>query len=94
MKTDTLTKSLLAAVAVFLGMIAFNGFDAGPSPAAAQQPLGNPPAFAHLQIAAAPDRFYVLETATGRLWLYSAADFTVDAKSLGRINTPGQRLQP
>jgi hypothetical protein len=93
-QTDCVTKALLAAIAFCLAVIAVNGLDVGPSPAVAQQPRGIATDLGQLRIAAAPDRFYVFDPSTGRLWQYSAADFTVDAKDLGRIAEPGKRLLP
>lgn len=91
MKTDTVTKLLLGAIALFLGIIAVSGVVA-PSPAFAQRVPPQEPKFAHLQLVGDKDGFYMFDTVSGRIWYYGANDFRARPEKVGQVEEPGERL--
>jgi hypothetical protein len=93
MKTDWLTKSLLFAIALFVGMIAVNGTGGFTSAAVGQRaPVAVDPKFGHVQLSGDQNGFYLFDTTTGRIWFYSAASFRNNPEEVGQLEEPGKRL--
>ena len=108
MKTDWLTKSLLSAIALFLGVIAVNGTGGVGAAAVAQQgqpaqqaqaaqPASQTPptaqrTFDHLRLSGDANGFYLFDGQSGRIWYYRAADFRARPDEIGQIEEPGGRL--
>ena len=93
MKTDWLTRVLLGAIALFLGVIAVHGTGGFGSAAVAQQaPVTAQPKFAHLRLSGDSNGFYLFDNSTGRIWYYRAGDFRGRPDEIGQIDAPGARL--
>ena len=91
MKPDRTTKLIFAAIAVFLGIIAYNGTGGAASPALAQQ-AGADPKFNHIQLSGDADGFYLFDKVGGRIWFYPASDFRGRPNEIGKLEEPGGRL--
>lgn len=92
-KSDWITRSLMGAIALFLGFIAFGGAGSAESTAAAQKAPGVvDPKFAHLQISGDQSGFYLFDHSSGRIWYYSAQDFRANPEDVGQLEEPGRRL--
>jgi hypothetical protein len=93
MKTDRLTKALLAAIALLLGVIALNGAGGVGSAAVAQRaPVALDPKFRNLQITGDQNGFYLFDSASGRIWYYGAVNFRANPEDVGQLEEPGRRL--
>jgi hypothetical protein len=92
MKNDWTTKALLGAIALFLGMIAVNGTSLNTAAVAQRAPVAVDQKFGHVQITGDQNGFYVFDSATGRIWYYSAANFRANPDEVGRLEEPGRRL--
>ena len=93
MKTDSTTKVLLAVIAVLLGIIAVNAAGLTGSAALGQKsPVVIDQKFAHVQLTGDQNGFYVFDSATGRIWYYSAANFRANPEEVGQLEEPGKRL--
>ena len=93
MKPDWLTKLLLAAIALFLGVIALNGAGfTGSAAAAPRTPVAVDQKFGSIQISGDQNGFYVFDSATGRIWFYSATNFRGPPEDVGVLEEPGRRL--
>ena len=93
MKTDWLTRSLLGAIALFLGVIALNGAGlTGTSAVAQRPPVTVDQKFSHVQLTGDQNGFYVFDSATGRIWYYAAANFRGNPEEVGQLEEPGKRL--
>jgi hypothetical protein len=93
MKTDWMTRLLLGVIAVFLGVIALNGagFTASAT-AAPKTPVTVDQKFGNIQISGDQNGFYAFDSATGRIWFYSATNFRGPPEDVGILEEPGRRL--
>jgi hypothetical protein len=93
MKPDWITKSLLLAIALFLGIIALDGSRGTGSAAVAQRtPVAVDQKFGHIQFSGDQDGFYLFDKASGRIWFYSSTDFRARPNEIGKLEQPGERL--
>jgi hypothetical protein len=92
MKPDWITRTLLGAIALFLGMIALNGTSLSSAAFAQKSPVAVDQKFGHLQVTGDQNGFYVFDSATGRIWYYSAANFRANPEEVGQLEEPGRRL--
>ena len=92
MKTDWITKTLLGVIALFLGVIALNGISLSSAAFAQKSPVAVDQKFGHLQVTGDQNGFYVFDSATGRIWYYSAANFRANPEEVGQLEEPGRRL--
>jgi hypothetical protein len=93
MKPDWLTKLLLGTIALSLAVIALNGAGfTGSAAAAPRTAVAVDQKFGTIQISGDQNGFYVFDSATGRIWFYSASDFRGQPENVGQIEEPGRRL--
>ena len=93
MKIDWITKFLLGTIALFLGLIALNGAGmTGTSAVAQRAPVTVDQKFAHIEVTGDQNGFYVFDSATGRIWYYSAQNFRGSPEEVGQLEEPGRRL--
>ena len=93
MKPDWVTKLLLGAIALCLSVIALNGAGFTGSAAIAQKsPVAVDQKFAHVQVTGDQNGFYLFDSATGRIWYYSAVNFRANPEEVGQLEEPGRRL--